>query len=48
VRNAGAEQTTSLELALPRDGSLETAGRRVTLFARLLDEYGATIAAGGG
>ncbi len=48
VPSAGTGRTTSLELAIPKNGSLETAGRRVTLFARLLDEDGATSAPGGG
>jgi UDP-GlcNAc:undecaprenyl-phosphate GlcNAc-1-phosphate transferase len=48
VRNASKGWTTSLELAIPRNGSLEAAGRRATLFARLLDEGGATAATGGG
>lgn len=32
------ERTMSLELAIARDGPLETTGRRATLFVRLLDE----------
>jgi len=31
----------NLELTIARNGSLEAAGRRATLFARLLDENGA-------
>ncbi len=45
VRSATPGLTVSLELAMARNGSLETTGRRATLFARLLDENGATVRA---
>ena len=38
LRSAAPDRTVHLELALARNGSLEAAGRRATLFARLLDE----------
>jgi len=38
VRDAAPGRTVNLELAIARNGSLEAAGRRATLFARLLDE----------
>jgi UDP-GlcNAc:undecaprenyl-phosphate GlcNAc-1-phosphate transferase len=41
VPTASPGLIVSLELATTRNGSLETTGRRATLFARLLDEYAA-------
>ena len=45
VRQAGPGRTLHLKLALVADSSLETAGRRVALFGRLLDEDGPVLAA---
>jgi UDP-GlcNAc:undecaprenyl-phosphate GlcNAc-1-phosphate transferase len=47
LRSAAPGRMVNLELAITRNGSLEAAGRRVTLFARLLDENGAKPAASG-
>jgi len=41
LRSLVSGQLVNLELAIPRNGSLEATGRRATLFARLLDENGA-------
>jgi hypothetical protein len=38
LRPLPTDRVVHLELALPRNGSLEAATRRATLFARLLDE----------
>jgi UDP-GlcNAc:undecaprenyl-phosphate GlcNAc-1-phosphate transferase len=40
LRSGTPDRRVSLELAIARNGSLEATGRRVTLFARLLDENG--------
>jgi UDP-GlcNAc:undecaprenyl-phosphate GlcNAc-1-phosphate transferase len=47
IRSVTPGPRITLELAVARNGSLETTGRRATLFARLLDENGAKIATGG-
>jgi hypothetical protein len=41
IRTATPGLTVSLELAMARNGTFETTGRRTTLFARLLDENAA-------
>ncbi len=47
LRNSEAGPAVSLELTIPQNGSLETAARRTTLLARLLDEYRTPTRAGG-
>jgi len=47
LRSVTPGRMVSLELAIARNGSLETTGRRATLFARLLDENGTEAAVGG-
>ena len=42
LRSTAPDRTVNLELAIARNGSLEATGRRATLFARLLDENGAS------